>query len=91
MFFFFCETAQILRHESVKKRAGDKDMMEVGKQIILKNGRDTPLSTLLPRVQTISLGTGGFSSTNFGVDEGQYVEVSNKNPNFTVCLLNFIH
>ena len=50
-------TTQIRRNQSLKKREGDKDMMQVGNQNMLQ-GRVSPLSTLLPRVQHICLGSG---------------------------------
>ena len=36
------------------------------------------------------LGNGAFEAQPLGIDEGQYVEVSNEKPIFTVFLLNFI-
>ena len=36
---------------NVKRREGDTDILQVGQQKMLKKGRVSPLSTLLPRVQ----------------------------------------
>ena len=73
----------------MKKREGDKDMMEVGQQRI-KNGRVAPLSTLLPRIQEISLRSGGFEAQILELLKDNMLRLATKTVIFTVFLLNFI-
>ena len=70
----------------MKTREGDKDMMQVMSPENVKNGRVSPLSTLLPRVQNICSGSGIF--------EAQILELmkdimlrSSTNSLFLQCLL----
>ena len=66
-------------------------MVELGQQRMSKKGRATPLSTLLPKVQNISLGTGGFEAHILEFMKDNMLRLATKRYFRNAFLLNYIH
>ena len=63
--------------------------MEVGQHRMSRKRASYPTIPLAARGPKNCLGSGCFGAQTFGIDEGQYVEVSNKNAIFAVFFAKF--